>query len=495
MELGVIILYFILLGILTIYAFHRYILIFLFRKYEKGGIKPVDEFEQLPMVTIQLPLYNEVNVIERLLRSVAVVEYPKEKLEIQVLDDSTDETQVLAQQLVDELKRDGFNIVYKHRNNRKGFKAGALQEGLATAKGEFIAIFDADFILAKNFLMRGIHYFKDEKVAVVQSRWGHINSDYSLLTNVQAIMLDGHFIIEHIARNRSGRFLNFNGTGGIWRKKAIEDSGGWHSNTLTEDLDLSYRCQMRGWKFIYLPDLVSYGELPIDVDAFKKQQFRWTKGAIQTAKKLLISFLKADLPLKVKIEGFFHLTNSSAYLLMFFLSILMFPSMLYRFNIGWYELMYFDLPVFCLATFSIGAFYTLSVKEIYPDWKLRLKYIPFLMALGYGLCVSNGRAVIEGLLGVQSEFVRTPKYNFEKGKEARLVKRYDNKKIYAAISEFIFAIYYAYAIYFCIDYGLIAAVPFLLLFAFGFWYIWLYTIWQSRESIFGFKIKTAYQDG
>lgn len=492
MEVWVIILYFILLGILTIYAFHRYILIFLFQKYEKAETKSIDEFKELPMVTIQLPLYNEVNVVERLLRSVLAIEYPREKLEIQVLDDSTDETQVVTQKLVDELKRDGFNIVYQHRDNRNGFKAGALQEGLATAKGEFIAIFDADFIPAKDFLMRSIHYFKDEKVAVVQSRWGHINSDYSLLTNIQAIMLDGHFIVEHIARNRSGRFLNFNGTGGIWRKEAIENSGGWHSDTLTEDLDLSYRCQMKGWKFIYLHNLVSYGELPIDIDAFKNQQFRWTKGAIQTAKKLLILFLKADLPLKVKIEGFFHLTNSSAYLLMFLLSILMFPSMLCRFNIGWYELMYFDLPVFCLATFSIGAFYTLAVKEIYPDWKLRLKYIPFLMALGYGLCVSNGRAVIEGLLGIESEFVRTPKYNFGKGKQVRLVKRHDSKKIYAAISEFIFAIYYAYAIYFCIDYNLIASVPFLLLFAFGFWYIWIYTIWQSREGIVGFKIKTAY---
>jgi len=468
-------------------------MVYLFQKHKNKKLKPLKEFEELPRVTIQLPLYNEVNVVERLLKTVSEVEYPKDKLQIQVLDDSNDETTMVAMRLVSELKKNGFDIEYRHRDNRKGFKAGALQEGLATAKGEFIAIFDADFLPPKDFLLKSIHYFTNDKVAVVQSRWGHINSDYSILTNIQAMMLDGHFVIEHIARNRSGRFLNFNGTGGIWRKEAIYDAGGWHSNTLTEDLDLSYRCQMRGWEFIYLPDIVSYAELPADIDAFKKQQFRWTKGAIQTSKKLLISFLKADLPLRVKIEGFFHLTNSVAYLLMFLLSILMFPSMLYRFRIGWYELMYFDLPIFCLATFSIGVFYALSVKEIYPDWKARLKYIPFLMALGYGLCVSNGRAVIEALIGVESEFVRTPKYNFDRDKKIKMMKAYSNKKIYASICEFAFGIYYAYAIYFCIDYGLLAAIPFLLLFAFGFWYIWVYTLWQNRDSLLGGRIRTVFQ--
>ncbi len=493
MEIAVIVIYFLLLAILTVYALHRYIMVCLFEKHKGVAIKPFNEFKELPLVNIQLPIYNEVNVVERLLSGVVKINYPKDKLEIQVLDDSTDETKIVAERIVKELKIQGYDIVYIHRDNRKGYKAGALKEGLDKAKGEFIAIFDADFIPDKDFLNRSIHYFTDERIALVQSRWGHINAEYSLLTNLQAMMLDGHFITEHIARNRSGRFLNFNGTGGIWRKEAIYDSGNWEADTLTEDLDLSYRCQMKGWKFVYLPDLVSYGELPVDVDAFKKQQFRWTKGAIQTSKKLLIRFLKADLPLKVKLEGFFHLTNSSAYLLMFLLSILMFPSMIFRFNIGWYELMYFDLPIFCLASFSIVAFYALSVKEIYPDWKLKLKYIPFLMALGYGLCVSNGRAVIEGLIGVESEFVRTPKYNFLENKQVKIIKKYDNKKIYAAISEFIFAIYYSYVIYFCIDYGLIAAIPFLILFAFGFWYIWLYTIWQSRDSIFGIKIRTAYQ--
>ena len=493
MAIFVIVFYILILSILTIYAFHRYVMVYLFQKHKNKKLKPLKEFEELPRVTIQLPLYNEVNVVERLLKTVSEVEYPKDKLQIQVLDDSNDETTMVAMRLVSELKKNGFDIEYRHRDNRKGFKAGALQEGLATAKGEFIAIFDADFLPPKDFLLKSIHYFTNDKVAVVQSRWGHINSDYSILTNIQAMMLDGHFVIEHIARNRSGRFLNFNGTGGIWRKEAIYDAGGWHSNTLTEDLDLSYRCQMRGWEFIYLPDIVSYAELPADIDAFKKQQFRWTKGAIQTSKKLLISFLKADLPLKVKIEGFFHLTNSVAYLLMFLLSILMFPSMLYRFRIGWYELMYFDLPIFCLATFSIGVFYALSVKEIYPDWKARLKYIPFLMALGYGLCVSNGRAVIEALIGVESEFVRTPKYNFDRDKKIKMMKAYSNKKIYASICEFAFGIYYAYAIYFCIDYGLLAAIPFLLLFAFGFWYIWVYTLWQNRDSLLGGRIRTVFQ--
>ncbi|OGF64963.1 MAG: glycosyl transferase family 2 [Candidatus Fischerbacteria bacterium RBG_13_37_8] len=490
----VIISYFVLLSILTVYAFHRYIMVYLFQKHRNDEKKQVKEFTELPTVTIQLPVYNELYVIERLIKSICQIEYPREKLHIQILDDSTDETIYLAERITKEARQEGYDIEYLHRRNREGFKAGALQAGMETAKGEFIAIFDADFIPPNDFLIKTIHSFTDPQVAVVQSRWGHINSDYSLLTEIQALMLDGHFVVEHIARNRSGRFLNFNGTGGMWRKQAIIDSGGWQSNTLTEDLDLSYRAQMRGWKFVYLPDIVSDAELPVDMDAFKRQQYRWTKGAIQTGRKLLFTLLKSKLPWWIKVEGFFHLTNNVSYFLMLLLSILMFPSMIFRFNLGWYDMMYFDLPIFCLATFSIGAFYIFSAKEIYPDWKKKIKYIPCLMALGYGLCVSNGKAVAEAMTNVPSEFVRTPKYMIEKENKKLMPKGYRSKKGFTAWWEILFGMYYAYAIYFCIDYDLIAAVPFLALFAFGFWYVGLYTLWQNRDQWLNVRVKTAFQN-
>ena len=493
MALAVIIIYFAILSLLTVYAFHRYILVYLFQKYRSKTFKPLGKFDELPYVTIQLPIYNELYVFERLIHSVAAIVYPKDKFQIQVLDDSNDETVYVSQQIIEKLKTEGIDIEYIHRNNRQGYKAGALQEGLKTAKGEFVAIFDADFIPDKDFLMKTIHYFTDSQIALVQSRWGHINADYSVLTQIQALMLDGHFIVEHIGRNRSGRFLNFNGTGGVWRRKAIDEAGGWHADTLTEDLDLSYRVQMRGWKFIYLKDLVCNAELPIEIDAFKQQQYRWAKGSIQTAKKMLWPLLKSDQPWWIKLEGFFHLTNNISYLLMVMLSILMFPSMLFRFNLGWYDMMFLDLPIFSLATFSIGVFYILSAKEIYPDWKTRIKYIPCLMALGYGLCVSNARGIAEALIGKESEFTRTPKYRIEGNKDNFQNRKYRMKHPFVVGWELLFGLYYLYTIYFCIEYDLLIAIPFLGLFAFGFLYIALYSLWQGRDYWLGFKIKTTFQ--
>lgn len=486
--------YFIILFILTIYALHRYILVYLFQKHKNKIFKPIDEFKELPKVTVQLPIYNEVYVVERLIESVSKLIYPKNKLQIQILDDSTDETSLILSRLTEKLKSKGFDVEYFHRNNRAGYKAGALQEGLKTAKGEFIAIFDADFVPSSDFLLKLIHYFTDPKVAVVQARWGHLNSDYSLLTKIQSIMLNGHFVIEHIARNRSGRFLNFNGTAGIWRKEAIINSGGWHSNTLTEDLDLSYRAQMLGWKFIYVPEVVCYAELPIEMDAFKSQQYRWAKGSIQTLSKLLVPFLKSKLPWWVKVEGFFHLTNNISYLLMLFLSILMFPSILLRFNLGWYNTIFFDLPIFSLATFSIGIFYIYSEKEINSDWKKSIKYLPALMGLGYGLCINNAKAVFEGLVNKESEFVRTPKYSIKDNKDKPVRIKYRNKNSFKNSLELFFGLYYAYAIYFCYDYDLIIAIPFLLLFAFGFLYIPLYSLWQKKDYWFVNLIKTVIQN-
>jgi len=490
----IIFIYFFILFVLTLYAFHRYILVYLFQKYKNKNFKPKEEFRTLPFITIQLPIYNEIYVVERLLNAVSKLIYPKDKLQIQILDDSTDETSILLDRLKEDLIRKGFDVEYLHRNNRAGYKAGALQEGLKSAKGEFIAIFDADFVPSADFLMKLIHYFTDPKVAVVQARWGHINSDYSLLTKIQSIMLNGHFVVEHIARNRSGRFLNFNGTAGIWRKESIINSGGWHSNTLTEDLDLSYRAQMLGWKFIYVPEVVCNAELPVEIDAFKVQQYRWAKGSIQTTKKLLIPFLKSDLPWWIKIEGFFHLTANISYSLMLCLSILMFPSMLLRFNLGWYNMIFLDLPIFCLATFSIGIFYIYSEKEINPDWEKSLKYLPALMGLGYGLCINNAKAVIEGLLNKESEFVRTPKYSIKDNKDKPLGRKYRSRSRFKNSWELFFGLYYAYTIYFCFDYDLIIAIPFLLMFAFGFLYISLYSLWQKKDYWFVNLIKTVIQN-
>src|SRR6187397_233344 len=293
---------------------------------------PNGTMASLPVVTIQLPIYNEMYVADRLIDVVCQLDYPRELLEIQVLDDSTDETRSVAERAVRRNAAQGVDIKYLHRVDRTGYKAGALEAGLTVATGQYIAIFDADFIPTVDFLKRTIPFFADPKIAMVQARWGHINQDYSLLTKVQSILLDAHFVLEHGGRNRSGHFFNFNGTAGIWRRDAIVDAGGWQHDTLTEDLDLSYRAQLRGWRFVFLPDLVVPAELPVEMNAFKSQQHRWAKGSIQTCRKLLPRTLTADIPLGVKAEAFFHLTANFNYLLMIVLSILMFPAMIVRYS-------------------------------------------------------------------------------------------------------------------------------------------------------------------
>src|SRR6202030_4045962 len=363
-----------------------------------------------PRVTIQLPIYNERYVIERLVDAVARFEYPRELLEIQVLDDSTDETQEVARLCVARTQALGVSIHYIHRQNREGYKAGALAEGLKSASGEFIAIFDADFLPGADFLRRTLPYLaKQPKIAMVQTRWTYLNRDYSALTEVESILLDGHFVIEHGSRSRSGHFFNFNGTAGVWRRVAIEDAGGWQHDTLTEDLDLSYRAQLRGWQFVFVPAVIAPAEVPVEMNAFKSQQHRWAKGSIQTCRKLLPQILRSKLPLGVKIEAFFHLTANFNYPLMCILSILMFPSMVIRYNMGWYEMLIIDVPLFFAATFSFCNFYMVCQREIHTDWRARLKYVPFLMSVGIGLSVNNTRAVFEALFNKQSEFARTPK--------------------------------------------------------------------------------------
>src|SRR6266540_3946169 len=351
LEFGILGLYFVTLVILAILGTHRYLMVWLYFRHRDKRALPVPLPERLPRVTVQLPLYNEMYVVDRLLDSVCRIRYPRELLEIQILDDSTDDTITMVQAAADRYRALGFHIQYVHRDDRRGYKAGALEEGLKVAKGEFILIFDADFVAPPDILEKTLGHFADPKVGMVQGRWGHINRDYSMLTQVQSILLDGHFILEHGGRNRSGRFFNFNGTAGVWRRDVIADAGGWQHDTLTEDLDLSYRAQLRGWRFVFVPQLIAPAEVPVEMNAFKSQQHRWAKGSIQTCRKLLPTILRSNLPFGVKMEAFFHLTANFNYILMCLLSILMFPSMVIRYNMGWYEMMLIEVPLFFAATF------------------------------------------------------------------------------------------------------------------------------------------------
>src|ERR1700732_402560 len=405
--------YFFVLIILAVYGWHRYYLVYLYMRNRDREPKPGPALSPLPVVTVQLPLYNEVYVADRLIDAVCRIEYPRELLEIQVLDDSIDETRAIANQAVRRWADRGVDIKYIHRRNRTGFKAGALEAGLKTARGEVVGIFDADFIPTADFLLRLMPHFGDAEVGMVQARWGHINADYSLLTKIQAILLDGHFVLEHGGRNRGGRFFNFNGTAGVWRRSAIDDAGGWQHDTLTEDLDLSYRAQLRGWRFVFVSTVIAPAEVPVEMNGFKSQQHRWAKGSIQTCCKLLPTILRADLPLEVKVEAFFHLTANFNYPLMCVLSVLMFPSMVIGYNMGWYEMLLIDVPLFFAATFSFCNFYMVCQREIHKDWRARVKYVPFLMSVGIGLSINNTRAVFEALFNKQTGFARTPKYRIE----------------------------------------------------------------------------------
>jgi cellulose synthase/poly-beta-1,6-N-acetylglucosamine synthase-like glycosyltransferase len=471
--------YFFVLVILAVYGWHRYYLVYAYMKNKDRQPVPRGAFDTLPAVTVQLPIYNELYVADRLIEAVCRLDYPRERLQIQVLDDSTDETTRVAEQAVSRAAARGIDIVYVHRRDRTGYKAGALEAGLETATGEYIAIFDADFIPPADFLRRTVQYFTDPQVGMVQARWGHINQDYSLLTKIQSILLDGHFVLEHGARNRAGLFFNFNGTAGIWRRSAIIDAGGWEHDTLTEDLDLSYRAQLRGWRFVFLQDLVSPAEVPVEMNAFKSQQHRWAKGSIQTCRKLLPRILKSDLPLRVKAEAFFHLTSNFNYLLMCVLSVLMAPSMVIRYNMGWYEMLLIDVPLFFAATASVANFYMVCQRELHRDWTTRLKYLPILMSIGIGLTVNNTRAVLEALFNRQSEFARTPKYRIEAQADEWVGKKYRQNLVVQPVIELGLGLYFTATVFYALGNGLYATVPFLMLFQLGFLYTGLLSIVQQ----------------
>lgn len=478
MKTAVLTIYFTILSILSIYGVHRLWMLFLYYKHKKDVPQPKGDENYLPHVTVQLAVFNEMNVIERLMDYVVKMEWPKDKLEIQLLDDSTDETIKVAQAVCERYRNLGFDIAYIHRTDRTGFKAGALNHGLKVAKGELVAMFDADFLPTPDFLKKAVPHFADDKIAFVQGCWDHLNRDFNLLTQVQAILLDGHFVFEHTARHRSNAFFNFSGTAGMWRVAAIADAGGWQHDTITEDADLSYRAQLKGWRGIYLKDLVVPAELPVEVNAFKSQQHRWAKGNAQVIRKLMKTLLTSKESLHTKAECWFHLTANCNYMLMVVLAIIMIPCMILRAGTSPKVLLMTDAPFFIFNAVSVCLYFILSQKETSnnKNWKSRIKYIPGLMSLGIGLGLNQAKAVLEGFFTNNLEFKRTPKLGVDEHGKATSKAVYKVPKNLLTFLDLAFAVYYFVALVFAIYIRKWASVPFLWLFFSGFAYISLMSL-------------------
>ncbi|MCH7534732.1 MAG: glycosyltransferase [Bacteroidetes bacterium] len=437
-----------------------------------------------PMVTIQLPVYNEQYVVERLIDSVAKFNYPKDRFEIQVLDDSNDNTKDIVEAKVNELKSKGFLIERIHREDRKGFKAGALDEGLSKSKGEFVAIFDADFMPQPEFIRKTLKSFKDPHVGMVQTRWSHINRDYSLLTRLQAFGLDGHFTVEQSGRNKAGHFINFNGTGGMWRKTCIQDAGGWSFDTLTEDLDLSYHAQLKGWKFVYMEDFNSPGELPVAMASLKSQQYRWTKGAAENAKKHLAEVFSANLGTSTKIHALFHLMNSFIFVCVFCSAIFSIPLLFFKSANTQYSI-FFDLASLLLVSFLIlivfyWASYTRLSQNKIKSSREFLFLFPAFLSISMGLSFCNSIAVAEGWIGRKTAFIRTPKYNLGSTKKDWKENIYFTRKIeWITLIEGGLAVYFVYGISVAFKLHDFALLPFHVMLAFGFGAIFFYSLKQS----------------
>lgn len=481
MEEFILLTYIFSLTVLFVFGSHGFIMIYYYLRYRSKHRAPVGPITSYPVVTVQLPIYNELYVVGRLIEASCGIVYPKDKLEIQLLDDSTDQTFEVVAALVERYRKLGFDIKHIRRKTREGYKAGALKEGLRTARGEFVAIFDADFVPRADFLLKTIpHFVSDEKVGMVQTRWEHINSDYSLLTRTQAMALDGHFVIEQAVRNKVGFFINFNGTAGVWRKSCIEDSGNWQSDTLTEDLDLSYRAQLRGWKFRYLNDVTSPAELPSEINALKSQQFRWTKGAIETARKILPVVWRSALPLKLKIHATFHLTNNLVFPFIVVAGVLNVPLVFIK-HTGLYDSYFTFMSVFVFAFIGSFLFYLFSQKDVYKDWRRRIFLFPVFMAGSMGFAVNNSRAVIEGLMKKKSEFVRTPKYSIQGKQDSWKDKQYVPLHMSpTVVLEIILALYCLFGVVSSLYLLEIAAVPFQLLFCLGFAFVSLMSLKHAR---------------
>ena len=469
--------------LLAAYGLNSLIIVLLYLRHRHEH-HPSPPLTDAPPVTVQLPIYNELHVVERLVDAVTRLDYPKDKLQIQVLDDSTDETTALAQARVDYYRRQGFDISLIHRSERTGFKAGALQRGLETAKGEFIAIFDADFVPNPDFLRRTIPHFQSRpRLGMVQARWGHINADYSPLTRAQALALDGHFVVEQTARQRSGLFMNFNGASGVWRKRCIEEVGGWQGDTLSEDLDLSYRAQLAGWEFLYLPDVVSPAEIPPQINAFKRQQFRWAKGSIQCLLKHWHALLTARQPAFVRLQGLIHLSNYLIHPLMLVLLLLTLPSLL------WPNMMH--LPLLYLGLGSLGPplLFAISQWDTYPDWHRRLAYFPLLVLLGTGIALNNSLAIGEALAGRPNHFQRTPKFGLEKRSDRWTESHYVLPFDWMTLGEILLTLYSLFTVLVALARGNYYAVPFLMLYLSSFGYVAALGLRtrSRRVRIFGLK--------
>lgn len=489
------VLYFGTLAALAAYGVHRCVmLVWFFRVRGSGILDPAAKLADpdpatLPAVTVQLPIFNEKYVVERLIDATARLDYPKDRLWIQVLDDSTDDTKAAAERSVKFWRDRGIQITHIHRTDRSGYKAGALRNGLQYSNTPFVAILDADFVPSGDFLRKLMAGFTDDRVGVVQARWGHLNRNYSMLTRAQAVLLDGHFVIEHTARNRTGRFFNFNGTAGAWRRACLEDAGGWEHDTLTEDLDLSYRAQLRGWRFVYLPEIVVPAELPSEIHGFKSQQHRWAKGSIQTAIKLGWRIAKADVPLRVKAEGVSHLCANFCYPILLLLTITLFPGLWLRTHVlapgagTW-----FDILLFSSATLSIFAFYLTAQREVDPqNWWKRVIELPMVFALGIGLAINNSIAVFEALIGHESPFVRTPKHAITGRTGTWRGKSYFTKKTFSSICELALGSYLAWTAAWMIYEGFHAPAAFVSLFAFGNFYVGFTSLIQAR--LFSFRLR------
>jgi len=461
------VLYFGVLAGLSAYGLHRLHLVYLCRKHRLDIVAaqkaPALREDELPVVTVQLPLFNESTVAARLIEAVALIDYPKDKLEIQVLDDSTDETRAIARAAVERVRDRGVDAVYIHRVDRTGYKAGALDNGLQVAKGSLIAVFDADFVPPANFLRDIVGHFADPKIGMVQTRWGHMNRDHSILTQVQALMLDGHHLVENRARFGAGLLFNFSGTGGMWRCAAIQDAGGWEHDTLTEDLDLSYRAQLKGWRFVYREDVVSPSELPEDLSAVRAQQYRWAKGTVQTARKLMKRVLSSHLTFHQRLEAFFHMTPHFAYPLLLLLSVMLLPALILLPATNTTMMLIVDMPLCTATTGSLLAFYMLAESAQGRSRLGALKRLPMIIALGTGLAPHLSRAVLEGWQQMAGEFVRTPKHGVRKG---RYMARADLPLFETALAVLSFASTVA-----SLRTGHFFATPFAVLFTIGYGYV------------------------
>lgn len=443
----------------------------------------------IPVVTIQLPIFNELYVTNRLIDKVAQINYPTEKLEIQILDDSTDETTELIAKKVVEWKAKGIDIIHFRRKERSGYKAGALAKGLETCKGEFIAIFDADFMPDKNFLVHTIPYFKNENIGAVQTKWEHLNKDYSMLTKLQAFGLDAHFSVEQRGRNYGGHFINFNGTGGIWRKKCIIDAGGWQSDTLTEDLDLSYRAQLKKWKFIYLEDIGSPAELPAAMNALKTQQYRWTKGAAECTKKLLGNVLLSNnLTLKTKLHAIFHLMNSSVFITIIFTALASIPILFIKNQTTEYNQLFKFASIFLLSLLFLGIFYFVSntkdKKLTGLDYLDFILYFPLFLSISMGLSLHNAIAVLEGYFGKKTAFIRTPKFNIISKNDKWEGNKYLISNIsFLTILEALLSVYFLIGIFYAFVFKDFGLLPFHIMLAFGFGYVAYSSVYHSKISV------------